>query len=62
MAENLKVGGKVFVGVKYVTFLDDKGNEVRYYEEGEGGGGGSGMNYRTATKEELDEIIQKVVI
>lgn len=60
MAENVYVGGTLWSEVEFITIRNDKGEDIYYFPEGSGGGLGS--NYRTATKEEIDKILDKVVI
>lgn len=60
MAENVYVGGTLWSEVEFITLRNDKGEDIIYFPEGSGGGLGS--NYRTATKEEIDKILDKVVI
>lgn len=63
MAENVYVGGTLWKEVDYITLRNDKDKDINFYPEGSGGGGsGLGSNYRTATKEEIDKILNKVVI
>ena len=65
MAEDLKIGGAYYSEVEYVTIRNGYGEDVKYYKEGsEGGGsgGGSGLNYRTDTEQESQEILKQVVI
>ena len=50
MAENLKVGGEIFVDVDHITVREvsdtNEEKDVPYYRQGQGGGG---RDYRTAT-------------
>jgi hypothetical protein len=61
MAENLKVGGEVFVEVDHITVREvsdtNEEKDVAYYRQGQGGGG---RNYRTATEEEIKAIFKVV--
>ena len=60
MAENVYVGGTLWSEVEFITIRNDKGEDINYFPEGSGGGLGS--NYSTATKEEIDKVLDKVVI
>ena len=63
MAENVYVGNQLWQNIDYITLRNDKGEDINYYPDGSGGGGGGlGSNYRIATKEDIDEVLSKVVI
>lgn len=62
MAESLIVGGKLYSNVDYITVRNSDNKDVKYYRQGDDSGGGGTTNYRVATKEEIDQILDQVVI
>lgn len=52
MADRLRIGGKWYDNIEYITILNESNENVRYYKGGQGG-----VNFRVATSEEIEAIL-----